>query len=489
MDEPLLWLGLVACTAAAAAGLLPLSRRIRLAGLTVALLLAPVLIAADNWDGERLADLRESPLLIVAGLLAAAGALVLLALLIRRRPLLLAPALIAALPFRIPVDLGGGDSNLLLPLYALIAAGVLAALLDSRGERGAGSGERGAGSRGWLRWVGTALAGVLVLYGLQAGYADDLSKATENVCFFLVPFAALYFLLASVEWDARLLRTTVIVLAVEGLAFAAVAGFQYATGELFWNDKVISGNEAHPYFRVNSLFWDPNILARYLAVTMTVLAAVVAYGRDRRELIAATLVFAALLATLVVSFSQSGTLALIAGVLVLAAARWGILAGVAAGIASVVVLAASLALIGGGGLTTESEGRSGLVDGGIEIGADAPVFGTGSGSFADEFGERFGQGEGFALESHTEPVTVFAEGGAVGLIAYGALLIVTVGGLLAATGPRLRGRATGPPLAAALLAAYAVMIIHSLGYAAFLTDPITWAILAVGVGARLCSTT
>ena len=73
MDQPLLWLGVVACTLAAAAGLLPLARAARLAGLTTALLLAPVLVAADNWDSERLADLRDGPLLIVAGLFAAAA--------------------------------------------------------------------------------------------------------------------------------------------------------------------------------------------------------------------------------------------------------------------------------------------------------------------------------------------------------------------------------------------------------------------------------
>ena len=64
-------------------------------------------------------------------------------------------------------------------------------------------------------------------------------------------------------------------LVVEGIVFLAVGLVDYGLGELLWNDKVISGNEAHPYFRVTSLFWDPNILGRYLAVTLTVLAAIV----------------------------------------------------------------------------------------------------------------------------------------------------------------------------------------------------------------------
>jgi O-antigen ligase len=100
-----------------------------------------------------------------------------------------------------------------------------------------------------------------------------------------------------------------------------------------------------------------------------------------------------------------------------------------------------------------------------------------------EFTARYYEGEGFAAESHTEPATVAAEQGAIGLLAYVALLAVTVGALLGATGLELRRRARGPALAATLLAVYALMLVHSLGYAAFLTDPITWTVLAIAVAA------
>jgi O-antigen ligase len=273
------------------------------------------------------------------------------------------------------------------------------------------------------------------------------------------------------------------VLAIEGVVFALVAGYQYAAQDLFWNDKVIAGNEAHQYFRVNSLFFDPNILGRYLAVTMVALAAVVAYGRRRAELIGASVVFVLLLATLVVTFSQSSTIALMAGILVLVAARWGLAQGVAAGVAVVVLLAASIALISGGGLTDEdSSGRKGLIDGGIEMAKDAPVLGVGSGGFADEFRDRYGAAEGFSAESHTEPITVVAEQGVVGLLAYLALLGATIGGLVLALGPRLTKPARGSPLAAGLAAIYALLLVHSLGYAAYLTDPVTWAVLAFAAG-------
>ena len=44
------------------------------------------------------------------------------------------------------------------------------------------------------------LAGFLVLYALQSAYSSDLSKATETVAFFFVPFAAMFALLLDVRW-------------------------------------------------------------------------------------------------------------------------------------------------------------------------------------------------------------------------------------------------------------------------------------------------
>ncbi len=78
---------------------------------------------------------------------------------------------------------------------------------------------------------------------------------------------------------------------------------------------------------------------------------------------------------------------------------------------------------------------------------------------------------------------MLAESGLVGLAAYLVLIVVTAVGLIGAAGPALRERARGTPLAAALLAIYALMVVHSLGYAAFLTDPITWALLAIAATA------
>jgi O-antigen ligase len=475
MDSLGLWLGLVVVTSLAAAGLVgPGDPRRRLTFLAVALVVAPLLIAGDNWDTERFVDLRESPALLAAGGVAAVVGLAVLVALVRRRPSWLPLALIAVLPFRIPIELAGSTANLLVPFYGLVGAGLIAALLDpARVVPALGERSEPADAR---RWLPPVLAAALVLYGLQSGYTDDVSTAVENVCFFFVPFAALFVLIAGARWDRAQVRRLLYVVAGVALVVTIIAFGQYVTGKLFWNDKVIDGNEAHAYFRVNSVFYDPNIMGRYLAIAMVVLAGVVAWGR-RREANLSAACFAILLAGLLITFSQSSMLALLGGMLVLIAARFGLAWGVAAGAGTLVAMALAVSAVSGGGLTAETTGRTGLVSGGIELAGEQPIAGWGSGSFPTEFQERFGGGDGYAVESHTEPITVVMEQGILGLVPYLALLAVAIAGMWVASGIGLRE--ARDPIAATLFAAFAAMVVHSMGYAAFLTDPLTWVLLAL----------
>ena len=56
-----------------------------------------------------------------------------------------------------------------------------------------------APSRGRSLW---ALAAAVVLYAAQSAYSEDIGFATRNVSFFLVPFAAMFVLLARHRLDA-----------------------------------------------------------------------------------------------------------------------------------------------------------------------------------------------------------------------------------------------------------------------------------------------
>src|SRR3954453_15784285 len=135
-----------------------------------------------------------------------------------KRPTFLALLAVAALPFRVPVSVGGTAANLLLPLYAVIGAGILAYAWNwLRSDEDTPDVER----EPLLRWLQIAFATVLGLYALQALYSIDREQALKNFCLFYVPFALLFVLLIDANWSPRLLRLSFIVTVVLALAFAA----------------------------------------------------------------------------------------------------------------------------------------------------------------------------------------------------------------------------------------------------------------------------
>ena len=129
----------------------------------------------------------------------------------RRWPWSFPLATFAVLPLRVPVHVGGQTSHLLVPLYLVIAGGVLCfgyAALRGRSARGDGGPPAQPAT---LRdstavvWLYRVLAATLVLYAIQSAYSADVSNAIENASFFLVPFALLFVMLGEVRWTERLL--------------------------------------------------------------------------------------------------------------------------------------------------------------------------------------------------------------------------------------------------------------------------------------------
>jgi hypothetical protein len=107
-------------------------------------------------------------------------------------------------------------------------------------------------------------------------------KAVENVGFFYVPFALLFFLLARITWSSELLRRCLLVLLALAAVFVLVGLGELADGShLLFN----RGLDQDAYFvRINSLFYDPNIYGRFLALTMILLGVVVLFERRPRGL-------------------------------------------------------------------------------------------------------------------------------------------------------------------------------------------------------------
>jgi O-antigen ligase len=144
----------------------------------------------------------------------------------------------------------------------------------------------------------------------------------------------------------------------------------------------------------------------------------------------------------------------------------------------------------GRSLKKATSGRTELIKGGVRMFLDRPFLGYGSGSFAEQFRKREKTtDERAASASHTIPITVAAEQGIVGLASYLFVLVTAFALVLQGLG-RLRG--PEPPPAeliarGAVAAAFTGLVVHTLAYAAFLEDPLTWTLLGAAIGLRFSS--
>jgi O-antigen ligase len=469
--------GLLIAAACAAASILLPAGRARSAAMLTALVLFPVLILGDQWHSHQIVDLRHHEAKAAVAIIVGVALVAALAWVFRRWPILMPLAIIGTLPFRIPLEAGGETANLLVPLYVVIGAGVVASIfLPPPAERRR------------PRWVAKTLAIFVVLYALQALYSEDFSKGLQEVCFFLVPFTLAYILLRELPWDRRLLVWALGLVTVEAIAFVLIGSVEYASRSLFWNEAVIRSNEFHTYFRVNSMFWDPNIYGRYLALVLVVVTTAMMWVRERRPFWLLCGAILVLWLGLAQTFSQSSFIALLAGLAVLAALRWSWRWTLGVGVVGAVGAALVVILIGGKGfnfdrINLDTGGRANLVSGGAELFSERPLWGYGSGSFQQAYVNHLETEKKAPVTiSHTEPVTVGAEQGLIGLVAYAALIVValaTMGAGLWARGP------DRDPLyvfvaRAAVLAAFVALLVHTMAYAGFFQDPITWVLMAIG---------
>ncbi|MFZ0974199.1 MAG: O-antigen ligase family protein [Solirubrobacteraceae bacterium] len=476
LSGPLPKVGIVVAAALAAVAMLHRDARVQALAMLGALVLAPILLLGDIWHSPQLGIVHRHPLVAAVGALIALAAVAAAAVLVDKRPEVLAGAVIVALPFRIPISAGGVTSNLLVPLYFVVAAGAVAFIVTTL--RGRASPEAATPPRdGPIRWLEWLLAGYVVLYALQAAYSPKFTTALQQVVFFYVPFALAYCLLRRLDWTQRLTRSCLALLAGLAVLFAVVGFVEYETKTIFLNPKLIAANQLHAYFTVNSVFFDPNIFGRFLALVMILLASVVLYARRQRTVLVTGAVLAILWVALLLTLSRSAIGALLVGLGTLAAVRWRvgravfIAAGVVALVAAVIAITPTTFGLNQG-LNGASSGRPGLVTGGLDLFKQRPLWGYGSGSFETEFAARHHAIGETTSASHTIPVTIAAEQGLIGELVY-------LGLVLAALVVLFR-RCRSDPTRVAIAAAFLALLFHTLLYADFLEDPITWTLLAIG---------
>jgi len=442
-------------------------RDLRLAGLAAWLLGAGGLclyLAPDGRTGALVGAGAVGLVLATAG-----GALLV------RWPWVLAFATLACIPVRVPVDVGVEDANLLLPLYAVVASFVAAfgwQLL------------RGDDRDRELGPLALPLAAVVAWTGLALLWTDDLRQGAIFLAAFVLPFGLVAIGFARLPWNRRALLGLYGTLLATALAYADVGLYQWGTREVFWNPKLQVDNAYAPFFRVNSVFWDPSIYGRYLVVGILATLALVLVGLRVRLLAVGIAAIAVMWAGLLFSFSQSSFAALLAGTLAAATYAWRWRAAAVLALLAVALVATAFATPqvrtklldeSRAGLNAATSGRAGLVSNGLKIAADHPLLGVGTGGFKRAYADRTGlQGrDPKKAASHSTPVTVAAETGIPGLALLAWLGFASLGSAF-----RPQGRSTaGAALAAGLtLGAIAV---HSLFYNAFFEDPTTWGLLGL----------
>ena len=446
--------------------LVPRRRTQLLAGFGV-LAAAEVLLAIALIPRSDLSRLQRP--LILAGLVVIGIVVVALATVLVRRPGWTPVVLLLAAPFRIPVDLGSQHAFLLLPLYGVLAAATLAfcrRLIAAEPKP--------------VTWLLTAPVGAFIaLSGLSLVWSRDLKQGSIELVFFLFPFAALFTVVARTPfagWQPRMLAVTLV-----GLTslFAVIGLAQRATHKLFYAPNLEVDNSFTSYFRVSSVFKDPSLFGRYLALGAAVVVAAYLLGRVR--LTVAAPVLALVFAALWFSYSQSSMVTIFAVVTALA-----IVAGSRETRRVVIAVSAAIVLAAGAvvGLHARNDSarkstsdRSRLVSVTWKVFRNHPLAGVGVGAqpkaSRDEAAKRLAASRN---KSHTTPLTVAAELGVLGILAYLAFLYGAARSLLDVT--RIH-RALGIGLAAVFL----TLVVHSLFYSGFFEDPITWGVLALAAAA------
>jgi hypothetical protein len=462
----------------AVATLLARGRLTLLAGLALLALAEVALILSLGAGG--LGDLL-SPAGAVAALFGAAvmGAA---AWLLVRRPTLVPLAVLVAAPFRPPIEFDASSSVLvtiardgalgrLLPLYFVLVAAVLALAWRAL---------RGEPVRSLPRTITLPAAAFFAFACLSLTWAQDLEAAANLLVFFTLPFALLLTVVARSPFPPGLVRKLGIAGVALATLFAAVGLWQAATHKLFFFAPNLQVSNANTdYFRVTSLFGDPSLYGRHLVLGIAVLLAVLAAGRVKPWLGIGLLAF--LWAGLLFSYSQSSMIALVVITLAVATAsgdRRTRRAVVAIGAVAVIAGCGFLAvkLVTGSSLNQLTSDREQRVADTARVIKQHPVVGVGiAGQPRASKLAAHSERPTASFVSHTTPLTVAAELGAIGLALYAWLLVGGARGIV-----EVRRRDEG--LGLALGAAFVALFVHALFYSGFLEDPLTWVVLGTTAG-------
>jgi putative inorganic carbon (hco3(-)) transporter len=447
------------------------------AGRRVTLLGGLALVAAAEVALAHAGGLHLSAKLVgaaVVGIVILAG----LAALLLRSFWLVTPLVLLAAPFRLPLDFGsshrfyvaiahGGQLGRLLPLYLVLAVAALATAWRAL---------RGVPLHPIRRDIAWPAAVFLAFASLSLTWTEDVGSARNLLEYFLLPFAVLVVVVAHAPFPPRMPRILGTISIGLAVLFAVVGLVEAATHRLiFYAHNLQVSNTYTSFFRVTSLFRDPSLYGRHLVLGLAIV--IVCLWLRKLDVIPVAVLVAVLFAGLYFSYSQSSYAALFVVVLAITlvagdrrARRVAVVAAVAVLLVGTGIAAAKVAHSSVRKATSDRSRRIELT---ARVFAHHPLAGVGLGSqprASQKLATRFGPLQNFV--SHTTPLTVAAELGIVGLLAYIAVL---AGAAHAIDDVRRRQQALGLSLAAVFLA----LFVHSLAYSGFFEDPITWLVLGI----------
>jgi O-Antigen ligase len=416
------------------------------------------------------ADLRllvEEP----AGLAAlAAGTLAVCAcaLPLVRYPAVTPIVLLAAAPFRVPVQLGDEDAFLLIPFYVALAATVVAlAVRMWRGEH--------PPAPPFL--LALPVAAFVTFACTSFLWTWDERTGGIALAFFVFPFVAGLGVVARAPLAPWLPRALLLTLVALGSLFAAIGLWQAQTRTLFFAPSLEVANAYTTFFRVTSLFKDPSLYGRYLVVPIVVLM-VVLLARTNRSVEWGLLVGAVafLFAGLFFSYSQSSFVALfvVTGALAFVAGdrRFRIVLVACAVAATLAAGAFAATAIEGRSARDVTSGRSRLVSITLDAFELRPIAGVGIGGQPRASAEENGRRTPRRSASHTTPLTVLSELGVAGFALY-LWMLAAIAWALARVVRMDRVFGLG------LASVFVVIFVHSLLYAGFFEDPLTWGVMGL----------
>jgi O-antigen ligase len=440
--------------------LLSRTRRNRIAGLGYAAV-GTALLAASLKPGT-----AGSVAVAVIGILVLGAGL---AWLFQREPWLVAYLTLGC----IPVQVHFLHHQLLAPLY-VVAAGAAFNMLRELVQGDERTREFGLATK--------PLALYLVWLGLSLGWTVDIRNGALDILGVYLPFAILALAIARLPWDSLRLKLLYGELVAMALVFVGVGFYQYETRQLFENPKLITANAYAALFRVNSVFYDPSIYGRFLVVALVPTTVLIVRGRSLRAAVAAAVFAVVAWIGLLISFSQSSFTALAVAVFCLAVIAWRW--------KSLAILVAALVLVAGGAVAQPklvhalrhhgvseinklASGRGSLIYNGILIAKAHPEIGVGVGGFPHAYSKRTGRTPRKSA-SHSTPVTVAAEGGAIGFLLYAWLVVA----MLRRAFRRIDRSELGDASLAVALVLVAIFI-HSNAYNDFFEDPTTWLVFGL----------